>query len=432
MNIGKETEQIEFKKSTGELKEGVISIASMLNKHGNCELYFGVKNDGEAIGQQIGNDTLREISQAIANFIKPQIIPSISFELVGTNNIIKVSASGSERPYSAYGKYYLRSADEDREISPSLLREMMFSGNSALVSIESHNQNLTFTQLRLLYAEKGLTLHDETFKNNLNLLTQSGKYNLMANILADNNSFSIKVAKFKGTDKTELITRNEYGYKCLLVAIKQVLDYAEAINETTVKIDGGLRKETKLFDKDAFREAWLNACLHNRWTKQTPPAVYFFSDRIEIVSIGGLPEDYSLEDFYAGRSRPVNLELQQIMVQLDYIEQTGHGVPLIVSKYGRNVFDITENFITVTIPLANKEMAESIELDIDDKRYDLTATQQQILDIISADSTITIAELANQLQISTTAVSNAIKILKKKQLIDRKGSKKGGHWLILE
>ena len=34
MNIGKETEQIEFKKSTGELKEGVISIASMLNKHG--------------------------------------------------------------------------------------------------------------------------------------------------------------------------------------------------------------------------------------------------------------------------------------------------------------------------------------------------------------------------------------------------------------
>ena len=432
MNIGKETEHIEFKKSTGELKEGVISIASMLNKHGSCELYFGVKNDGEPIGQQIGNDTLREISQAIANFIKPQIIPSISFELVGQNNIIKVSASGSERPYSAYGKYYLRSADEDREISPSLLREMMFSGNSALVSIESHNQNLTFAQLRLLYLEKGLTLHDETFKDNLNLLTQSGKYNLMANILADNNSFSIKVAKFKGTDKTELITRNEYGYKCLLVAIKQVLDYAEAINETTVKIAGGLRKETKLFDKDVFREAWLNACLHNRWTKQTPPAVYFFSDRIEIVSIGGLPEDYSLEDFYAGRSRPVNLELQQIMVQLDYIEQTGHGVPLIVSKYGRKVFDITENFITVTIPLANKEVAESIVLDIDDKRYDLSATQQQILDIISADSTITISELAKQLKISTTAVSNAIKTLKEKKCIERKGSKKSGHWLILE
>ena len=45
MNIGKETELIEFKKSTGELKEGVISLASMLNKNGGGTLYFGVKND---------------------------------------------------------------------------------------------------------------------------------------------------------------------------------------------------------------------------------------------------------------------------------------------------------------------------------------------------------------------------------------------------
>lgn len=65
-----------------------------------------------------------------------------------------------------------------------------------------------------MYANSGLTLNEETYKSNLNLYTQSGKYNLMANILADVNSFSIKVAKFKGKDKTELITRNEYGYKC--------------------------------------------------------------------------------------------------------------------------------------------------------------------------------------------------------------------------
>ena len=91
MKIGIETEQIEFKKSTGELKEGIISIASMLNKHKNGVLYFGVRNDGEVVGQQIGNDTLREISQAIANFIKPQIIPSITFELVDDKNIIKIA-----------------------------------------------------------------------------------------------------------------------------------------------------------------------------------------------------------------------------------------------------------------------------------------------------------------------------------------------------
>ena len=426
MNIGIETEQIEFKKTTGELKEGIISLTSMLNKNGTGTLYFGVKNDGEVIGQQIGDSTLRDISQAIANFVKPQIIPSISIEYIEEKNIIKVYVQGNESPYSAYGKYYMRSADEDREISPSTLRNVMLSTADSLVRIESNNQFLSFSQLKMLYTNAGLTIREETYKSNLNLLTQEGKYNLMANLLADNNSFSIKIAKFKGTDKTELITRNEYGYKCLLVAIKQVLDYAEAINETFVEIHGGLREETKLFDMEAFREAWLNACLHNRWTLQTPPAVYIFSDRIEIVSIGGLPTNYSLDDFYAGRSRPINLELQQIMVQLDYIEQTGHGVPLIVSKYGKNAFDITENFITVTLPLR-----KNITISPMEKELVLNELQQKIIQLIKDDPQITISEMAERISMGKTAVNMAIKKLKDKKIIDREGSNKSGYWVIL-
>ena len=46
MNLGMENETLEFKKSTSELDEGVISLSSMLNKHGEGTLYFGVKNDG--------------------------------------------------------------------------------------------------------------------------------------------------------------------------------------------------------------------------------------------------------------------------------------------------------------------------------------------------------------------------------------------------
>ena len=33
VNIGPETETIEYKKSTGEMKEAMISIAAILNKH---------------------------------------------------------------------------------------------------------------------------------------------------------------------------------------------------------------------------------------------------------------------------------------------------------------------------------------------------------------------------------------------------------------
>lgn len=70
MNIGNETERVEFKKSTSELKEGIISIASILNKHGGGVLYFGVKDNGDVIGQEIGKDTLRDVSRSIASNIR--------------------------------------------------------------------------------------------------------------------------------------------------------------------------------------------------------------------------------------------------------------------------------------------------------------------------------------------------------------------------
>ena len=88
MNIGVETEKIEFKKTTGELREGITSLASMLNKNGYGELYFGVKDNGDVVGQQMGDRTLREISQAIANFIKPQVIPTIEHELINSRRTL--------------------------------------------------------------------------------------------------------------------------------------------------------------------------------------------------------------------------------------------------------------------------------------------------------------------------------------------------------
>ena len=428
MNIGMETEFVEFKKSTGELKEGIISLTSMLNKSGRGVLYFGVRNDGEIVGQQIGDRTMREISQGIANAIKPQIIPTIIMELLEDKNVIKVTVEGDEKPYSAYGKYYMRSADEDREISPQQLRGLMLSASDSIVNIESNNQKLTFNQLKTLYIGNNLTLRENTFKQNLNLLTRGGTYNLMADILADVNSYSIKVAVFSGTDKTNLIKRNEYGYKCMLVAVKQVLDYMEALNDTAVDMGGSLRIESKLFDFSCFREAWLNACLHNRWSRQTPPAVYMFDDRIEIISVGGLPDGLTLEEFYEGKSKPVNLELQRIMVQLDYIEQTGHGVPLIVSRYGREVFDISENFITVTIPLNHKRNMERGLAKTAAKRID--SHDGKILELMKENSNINVSEISRLVGLGTTTVTKRIHHMKEEGIVDRKGSKKTGQWLV--
>ncbi len=92
------------------------------------------------------------------------------------------------------------------------------------------------------------------------------------------------------------------------------------------------------------------------------------------------------------------------MVRLDYIEQTGHGVPLIVSKYGKEVFDITENFITVTIPL-NKDKALEKDLQLA-KEDGLDEYDQKML--------------------------NLMKEKREKGIIERAGSKKKGQWVKLK
>lgn len=50
MNLGSESEFVEFKKSAGEHKESLRAISAMLNKHGRGSLYFGVRDNGDVVG----------------------------------------------------------------------------------------------------------------------------------------------------------------------------------------------------------------------------------------------------------------------------------------------------------------------------------------------------------------------------------------------
>ena len=56
-----ENEQLEYKKSLSQLKEGVISLSAMLNKHNAGVLYFGIKDDCEPFKFDISKKTLSDI-----------------------------------------------------------------------------------------------------------------------------------------------------------------------------------------------------------------------------------------------------------------------------------------------------------------------------------------------------------------------------------
>lgn len=181
------------------------------------------------------------------------------------------------------------------------------------------------------------------------ILNRDRKFNLMAYLLSDQNEIKIKVVRFTGLDKSEMSERTEYGAQSLLISVNQVLQYFKAIDATRVDLSQGQRKETPLFMYEAFREAWINACLNNSWAEKVPPSVHIFDNRIEIISYEGLPYGLSQDGFYQGTSVPVNKGLLTVFLATRFAEQTGHGVPIIVSSYGKKAFSFEDGIVKITL-----------------------------------------------------------------------------------
>ena len=116
-------------------------------------------------------------------------------------------------------------------------------------------------------------------------------------------------------NKLDIIERNEFGRTCLIRSAYQVLDKLEVANATVVRVGGkAARKEIRLVDRDALREAVLNAIIHNDYILGSFPVFEIYDDRIEIVSSGGLPIGLSQEEFFKGLSHPRNRELMRIFL----------------------------------------------------------------------------------------------------------------------
>ena len=433
-NLGTENETTEFKESLSELDKGLRSLSAMLNRSGHGTVCFGVNDNGDVNRKvTVGKNTLLEIRNRAKHLIEPQIVLNMSVRTADEGETwIEVSADGFDIPYSCDGRFYIRTAASDESISTNVLRKMLVNNEVDIIrQIPAKEQDLTFQQLAVLLAARKYHVNDtKQFYRSFSLLNEQGAFNLMAYLLADRNDISVKVVRFKGKDKTDMAQRTEYGNRCLLSSVNAVLDYFRTINSMQVDLTEGVRKETPLFDYEAFREAWINACLHTGWQEELPPAVHLFDDRIEIISYGGLTYRLSKEDFYNGVSMPVNKALLFVFMAAGLAEQTGHGVPKIVEACGKEAFSFSENMIKVMIPFRFCLHTPAEFPEIERQTIRLSERQKRVLRFLQANSTATLQDVADYEHISLAGVKKMISGLKKNHLVTREGAKKTGVWIV--
>lgn len=356
-----ETNRIEYKQQlTDDVEKEAIAF---LNYPEGGIVYIGIEKTGKIIGVNNVDSDMLKIKDRLKNNILPSCMGlfDIATETIDSKDVIKITfASGTEKPYyikklgmSEKGTFIR--VGTAAEPMPVKMIESLFAKRTrnSIGKIKSPNQNLTFEQLKIYYEGANKTLNQQ-FASNLELLTEDGRYNYVAYLLADVNGMSIKVAKYEGLDRVDLMENNEYGYCSLVKATKQVLDKINVENKTLAKITSKEREEKKLWNPVALREAVINAIVHNDYTSEIPPKFEFFDDRIEITSFGSLPQGMTEKEFFEGYSVPRNKELMRVFRDLDLVEHLGSGIPRILRSYGKECFIFTENFLRMTFPASEK------------------------------------------------------------------------------
>ena len=225
---------------------------------------------------------------------------------------------------------------------------------------------------------------------------------------------------------------SEFGHKCLLYSLEEVLRYGGVINILQANEKDRIveRKEVSLFNNDAFREAIVNAFLHNRWVDGNEPMITIFSDKIEILSRSPLSKNQTLEGFYSGESIPVNPKLSEIFLQLHISEKTGRGVPKIIKMYGKNAFEFRKQSIVVKIKFNWINELRANKKD-DSHSSNLSDTQAKILENIRDNPNITKSQIQLSLSKGKTTVDNSLTYLKNNGYIECVGSRKSGYWKVL-
>ena len=439
----RETETLEFKKSTSELKEGVISLGSMLNKHNYGLLYFGIKNDGKVVGQMIGTSTTSDISKAIKDNLKPRITPSIEIVQEEGIDVIRVEVRGEDTPYSSYGRYYIRSDDEDLLMTNTQLEAYFLNKNYDYSKWEKESTDYTIDDvdedLLIRYVNEGnesgrinfLFRDTKTTLTKLELLNGDHLNNAGYYLFSDKKPLLLKLAMYPTDERISFSDMKQFKgniFECIDEAIKYVTNNIR----WRAEIKGMTRVEIPEVPVEAFREIIVNSFAHMKINPASSNEIYITPTKIHIYNPGPLVPGTDPKMFASGEQGSMirNPLIATVLYYNKTIDAFGTGFERVFRickdidyRYNSNQFGFTFEFIRPTDDMINETLNDMI--------YDkLTNDERVILELLRKNGRrYTKQAMGDVIGKSLSTVNRVIRSLTEKGLIERVGSNKTGYWI---
>lgn len=411
----RESETVELKRAyVDDLRKEIIAMA-------NCAggiVYVGVNDDGSVEGITGCDEMIQRISNGIRDSIKPDITMFIHYEVqsVDGKDIIAIAVqSGTNKPYYLAAKglrpegVFVRQETSSVPASDAAIRMMIReTDGDNHEDMRSMNQELTFKYVSDIFSSKNVEFGIPQMRS-LGLINVDGLYTNLTLLLSDQCPYVVKAAAFGGEDHQEFLDRREFTGS-LLKQLDDVYAYLELHNQTRATFEGLYRRDHKDYPSDAVREALLNAVVHREYALPAPTLVSIYSNRIELVSAGGLFHGILLDDIMGGFSICRNAKLAAVFYRLELIEAYGTGITKIQSAYRDNDekpgFQPTPNTFRVVLPKMAPSTSIAVPHTMEDERT------RKVQQFIKEHGSITRHDIENLLNVK---IATAIRLLKELQ-----------------
>jgi pentatricopeptide repeat protein len=165
----------------------------------------------------------------------------------------------------------------------------------------------------------------------------------------------IIVSIYRGTDRSLINAQRHELTGTIIEQTRQVLSLLN--QEAVILFDKANlhRPNTFKYPQRALHEALVNAVVHRDYQLSEPIRVTIFSNRIEIMSPGGLHWGIDKAQFLSGKSGPKwrNQSFAAIFAKLQLAQHEGQGIPTIFDtlrpKNPAPIFDIADDSVTCII-----------------------------------------------------------------------------------
>ena len=412
-----ESNTVEFKREfTPELNKEVVAFA---NTDGG-KIYIGIEDDGRICGVEDADAVMLACINHIRNTIRPDPIGMVRCtvrSMEGKSVVELEVGKGSASPYYLSGKgirpegVYIRIGSASVPATEAAILKMIRdTDGEKYEDIRSLDQNLTFSESEKYFSEKGIEF-GEAQKKTLGLINRDGLYTNLALLLSDQCTHTIKVAVFDGIEKETFKVRYEFEGS-LLRQMTECYAFIDRYNRTQSTFRGLERIDKRDYPEEALREALMNCIVHREYALSGSTLINIFDDRIEFISLGGLPKGIGYDDIMLGISMPRNKKLANIFYRLRLIEAYGTGISKIMRSYSEQAqkpyIEVSGNAFKITLP----NMKIAVKAEAESERC------EEVLKLFGLTKQITRADVEKALGVSyATAARILAKLMEQKRIL---------------